>query len=73
MRPRRHTMLFQCRYDFVRRRIDVESASCIYRDVLGILSFNQFKDLKGRNGIAKESFADQKNANQIHVKSILKF
>ena len=36
MRPCRHTMLFQCRYDFVRR-------------------------------------IDQKNANQTHVKSILKF
>ena len=40
----------------------------LWRNRRSILSFNQFEDLKGINRIEKERYADQKNANQAHVK-----
>ena len=33
LNPRRHTMSFQRRCDVVRRRIEVETTSCVYRDM----------------------------------------
>ena len=32
-KPSRHTTLFQRRYDVVRRRIDVETTSCVYWEI----------------------------------------